>query len=153
MALNLSQTYVFDTYKQAKCIIFGARSMCNVGAMQVSLQYKSVLLVEEFLFETVVHLIFDFERLRNNRVAPLAGENLDGYEWEYDDDQTLFYSLPPTSAYNHQTNHLRPDERDYPPVPDHYHDHERGQIRKKKISCDEICDYVITHSQKIIAFV
>ena len=86
-------------------------------------------------------------------MAPLAGENLDGYDWDYDDDQTLFYSLPPTSAYNHQTNQLRPDERDYPPAPDPYHDHERGQIRRKKMSCDDICDYLITHSQKIIAFV
>ena len=96
---------------------------------------------------------FNFQRLKNNRVAPLAGENLDGYDWDYDDDQTLFYSLPPTSAYNHQTNQLRPDERDYPPAPDPYHDHERGQIRRKKMSCDDICDYFITHSQKIIAFV
>ena len=45
-------------------------------------------------------------RLKNNRVAPLAGENFEGYDWDYDDDQTLFYSLPPTSAYNHQTNQL-----------------------------------------------
>jgi hypothetical protein len=101
------------------------------------------------------------KRLKNNRVTPLAGQNLDEYDWDYDDDQTLFYSLPPTSAYNHQQQHLKPDETGfqnrfktgYPPVPDYNCSELNNRENKQKQTCDGFCDYFMKHNQKIFAFV